>query len=126
MGSCKKFETKENTKIYGLDGISNEILNCRSPVIEPAIAAVFNKCIQGRTFPKCLKIAKTIPIFKERDERKSESYRPISLLSSMGIVFEKLLELRRIKFGEKNSIISRNYYGFRSKRSCIKAKGNCV
>ena len=47
-------------KSYGLDGISNEILKCCSPVIEPAIAAAFNKCIEERTFPKCLKIAKVI------------------------------------------------------------------
>ena len=111
----------KNKKSYGLDGISNEILKCCSPVIEPAIAAAFNKCIEERTFQKCLKIAKIIPILKKGDKRKPENYRPISLLSSKGKVFEKLLQSPRIKFCEKKSIISGDQYGFRSNRSCIDA-----
>ena len=104
-----------------MDGIINEILKCCSPVIEPAIAAAFNKCIEERTFPKCIKIAKVITICKKGDKRKPENYRPISLLSSISKVFEKLLQLRMIKFCGKNSNISGNQYGFRSKRSCIDA-----
>ena len=108
-------------KSYGLDGISNEIFKCCLPVIEPAIAAAFNKCIEERTFPKCLKIAKVIPIFKKGDKRNPENYRPISLLSSISKVFEKLLQLRMIKFCKKNCIISRNQYGIRLNRSCTDA-----
>ena len=59
----------KNKKSYCLDGTSNEILKCCLPVFEPAIAAAFNKCIEERTFPKCLKTAKVIPIFKKGDER---------------------------------------------------------
>ena len=116
---AKVLKQMKNKKNYGFDGISNEIFKCSSPVIEPAIAAAFNKCIEERTFPKCLKIAKVIPIFKRRDKRKPEIYRPISLLSSISKVFEKLLQSRMINFCEINSIISGNQYGFRSNRSCI-------
>ena len=101
-----------------MDGISNEILKCCSQAIEPA---AFNECIEKRTFPKCLKIAKVIPIFKKGDKRNPENYRPISLLSSKSKVFEKLLQSRMIKFYEKNCFISGNQYGFRSNRSCIDA-----
>ena len=111
----------KNKKSYGLDGISNEILNCCSPVIEPAIAGAFNKCIEERTFSKCLKIAKVVPIFKKGDRRNPENYRPISLLSSISKVFEKLLQSRMIKFCEKKCVISGNHYGCRSNRSCIDA-----
>ena len=61
----------KNKKGDGLDGMSNEILKCCLPVIDPAIAAAFNKCSEERTFPKCLKIAKVIPIFKKRDKKKT-------------------------------------------------------
>ena len=111
----------EIKKRHGLDGISNGILKCCSPVIEPAIAAAFHKRIEERTFPKCLKIAKVIPRFKKGDKRKSGYYRPISWLSSIGKVFEKLLQLRMIELCEKNSIISGNHYGFWSKIFCIDA-----
>ena len=118
---AKKIKPKKNKKSYGLDGISNEILNNCLSVIEPAIAAAFNKCIEERTFPKCLKNAQVIPIFKKGDKRKPENYRPISLLSSLSKVLEKLLLSRKIKFCEKNSFISGNQYRFRASRSCIDA-----
>ena len=62
---AKILKQMKDKKSYGLDGISNEILECCLPVIEPAIAAAFNKCIEERTFPNCLKIAKIIPIIKK-------------------------------------------------------------
>ena len=106
-------------KNYGLDGISNEIPKCCSPVIEPAITAAFNKCMADRTFPKFPKTAKIISMFKKRDKRKPENYQTISLLSSISKVFEKMLPSRMIKFWEKNNIISENQYGFRLKITCI-------
>ena len=63
---AKVLKQMKNKKSYGLDGISNEILKDCLPVIEPAIAAALNKCIEERTFPKCLKIAKVIPILKKK------------------------------------------------------------
>ena len=118
---AKTLKQMKNKKSYSLDGINIEILKCCSPVIEPAKAAAFSKCIEERTFPKCLKIPKVIPVFKKGDKRKPENYQPISLLSPISKVLEQLLQPRMIKFCEKNSIISGNQYGFRSKRSCIDA-----
>ena len=118
---AKILKQMKNKKSYGLDGISFQILKNCSPVIEPAIAAAFNKCIVERRFPNCLKIANVIPMFKKRDRRNPEIYRPISLLSSLSKVFEKFLQSRMIKFCEKNCITSGNQYGFRSNRSCIDA-----
>ena len=111
----------KNKEICGLDGNFIEILKCCSPVIQLAMAAALNKCIEERTFRKCLKNAQVIPIFKNGDKRKPENYRPLNLLSSISKVFEKLLQSRMIKFCDKNSIISGSQYGFRSKRSCIDA-----
>ena len=73
----------KNKKTYGLDGSSNEILKCCSPIIRPVLATAFNKCIEERTFPKWLKIAKVIPLFKKGDESKPENYLQIKLLSSI-------------------------------------------
>ena len=118
---AKILKQMKNKKSYGLDGISNEFLKFCAPVIEPAIAAALNKCIEERTFANCLKTAKVIPIFKKGDKWKPEKYQPIKLLNSISKVLEKLLQSRKIKFCEKNGIISGNQYGFRSNRSCIDA-----
>ena len=40
----------KNKKSTGYDGISNEILKCCSPIIEPYVADVFNKCSDRVSF----------------------------------------------------------------------------
>ena len=42
-------------------------------------------------FPDNLKIAKVIPLFKKGDDKILSNYRPISLLSSISKVFEKII-----------------------------------
>ena len=108
----------KNTKSYSLDGISNETLKCCSPVIEPAIAAAFNKCIER--FRNASKLQKSSQ-YSKKEIKKPENYRPITVLSSRSKVFKKLLQSCMIKFCERNSFMSGNQYGFRSKRSGIDA-----
>ena len=111
----------KNKKSCGEDGISNEILNCCSPIVDEYIAIAFNKCILEKTYPTCFEVAKVIPLHKKGDESDPAIYRPISLLSSLGKLFEKLLHKRMVKFCEKEKILTSTQYGFRSKRSCVDA-----
>ena len=53
----KIFRNLKNKKSAGHDGISNEILKCCSPIIEPYVADVFNKCLEQSIFPEPFKIA---------------------------------------------------------------------
>ena len=64
---------------YGEDGITNEIIKCCSPIVEKFIAIGFIKCIQEKTYPKCFKTAKVIPLHKKGDKTGPSNYRPISL-----------------------------------------------
>ena len=59
----------KNKKSTGYDGISNEILKCCSPIIEPYVADVFNKCPEQSIFPETLKIARVFPLFKKRRQK---------------------------------------------------------
>ena len=111
----------KNKKSHGHDGISNEILKCCSPIVEPYLANAFNRAIEESKFPSAFKIAKIIPLFKKGDRSKLENYRPISLLSSLSKVFEKLLYQRMINFCEINQLFTSAQFGFRSKKSCADA-----
>ena len=79
-----------STKSSGHDGISNEILKCCLPVIEPILAKIFNEIIELSIYPVWMKIAKIVPLYKNGDRNLPENYRPISLISSLSNVFEKL------------------------------------
>ena len=59
-----------------------------------------------------------VPVFKNVGERSTaKNYRPVSLLSVVSKVFEKLVNNRIIDHLEKCDLFSDFQYGFRSSRS---------
>ena len=62
-------------------------------------------------YPDLLKIAKVIPVFKKGDKLLVSNYRPISLLSNMNKIFEKLIFNRVYSFLEKQKSIYEHQYG---------------
>ena len=71
---------------------------------------------------EALKISKTIPIFKDKgSELDVSNYRPISLLSNINKIFEKLMFARVSDFLNKNDSIFKRQFGFRHNHSTIHA-----
>ena len=59
-----------------------------------------------------------VPVFKNVGERSTaKGYRPVSLLSVVSKVFEKLVNNRIVDHVEKCGLFSDFQYGFRSSRS---------
>ena len=81
----------------------------------------FDDCIEKQVFPECLKFAEVLPIFKKGDENLPSNYRPISLLSPLSKVFEKLLHKRMVKIFNKNNLFTPVQYGVRKKSSSAHA-----
>ena len=111
----------KNKKSSGHDGISNEILKCCSPVIEPILAKIFNEMVESSIYPDWMKLAKITPLYKKGDRNLPENYRPISLISSLSKVFEKLLLKRMMSFCAKHKVLTSSQFGFRPKMSCVQA-----
>ena len=51
----------------------------------------FNHCIDEGKFPYELKHADIIPVHKKKDKCVKENYRPVSILTNISKVYEKLL-----------------------------------
>ncbi|GBM42302.1 Putative protein in type-1 retrotransposable element R1DM, partial [Araneus ventricosus] len=79
---------------------------------------LFNTCLKLAKFPDPLKVGSII-LFHKHGKSKTEasSYRPISLLPTIGKVLEKLLTQRLNFHLEKNNRLSNLEYGFRAGRS---------
>ena len=118
---AKLIQNLKNKKSIGHDGISNEMLKCCSPIIEKYIVKAFNRCIDLKKFPNFLKVAKVVPVFKKGERDNPENYRPISLLTSISKLFEKLLYSRMVNFFNTNKLFSPMQFGFRAKHSCVHA-----
>ena len=59
------------------------------------LAELFNKCLKESCFPDCWKVSSVVPVFKNVEERsKAKNYHPVSLLSVVSKVFEKLVNNR--------------------------------
>ena len=76
-----------------------------------------NLSIETGIFPTKLKYAKIIPIFKLGNKDDPTNYRPISLLSNINKMFERLMYNRLITFIERNNVLYSSQYGFRNNHS---------
>ena len=67
--------------------------------------------------PDNLKIAEVVPIFKKGSRLKASNYRPISLLSNLNKIFEKIVFNRVYRFVEKFNCFYKKQFGFRPNHS---------
>ena len=81
------------------------------------LTTIINMSFATGIYPDQLKIAKVIPIFKKGDKLLVTNYRPISLLSNINKIFEKLVYSRLYSFLEFHNCIYELQFGFRAKHS---------
>ena len=95
------------SKASGPDFIAVVVLKNCEPDLSYIIAELFNKCLKESCFPDCWKVSSVVPVFKNVGERSTaKNYRPVSLLSVVGKVFEKLVNNRIIDHLEKCGLFS--------------------
>ena len=70
------------------NGISIRLLKLLNSTIAGPIAQLINRCIHLRCFPSILKTAKVIPLYKDGSKSDCSNYRPISLLPTIGKLYE--------------------------------------
>ena len=82
---------------------------------------LINEALQAWIFPKSLKTARVTPIFKGGESELSNNYRPISVISVISKLFEKLISKCLIKYFNKFNIINHIQFGFRPSHSTTHA-----
>ena len=109
----KVIRSIDQSKAAGYDSIPARLLVHAVDYICEPVTHIFNLSITTGIFPKDLKIARVIPIYKKGIKTSPGNYRPISILPVISKVFEKLVNARLMKFIESNHILSEHQYGFR-------------
>ena len=106
------------SKASGSDCIPVVVLKNCELELSYILAELFNKCLKESCFPDCWKVSSVVPVFKNVGKRSTaKNYRPVSLLSVISKVFEKLVNNRIVDHLEKCGLFSDFQYGFRSSRS---------
>ena len=82
------------------------------------LAELFNMCLVESCFPDCRKVPSVFPAIKNFGERcTAKNYHPVSLLSMVSKVLEKVVNNRLFAHLEKCGLYSDFQYGFRSFQS---------
>ena len=106
----RAFQSLEPSKAMGCDGISPKLLkNCALALYQP-LHHLFSLSLSQCYLPMEWRVHLIKPIFKSGDNTSVRNYRPISLLSLVSKILEKLVYNSIVDF--ITSSISINQFGF--------------
>ena len=105
----------DSSKVSGPDCISVVVLKNCDPELSYISAELFKMCLKESCFPDFWNISLVFPVFNNIGERSTaKNYHPVSLLSVVSKVLEKLVNNRIVDHLEKRGFFSDFQYGFTS------------
>lgn len=104
----------------GQDNVHNRCLKNYTELLVKHLTRLFNQILVQGHIPKTWKQANIILLLKpNKDKQSPSSYRPISLLSCLGKLLEKIIKSRLMLEVERRQLLPQHQAGFRSKKSTI-------
>ena len=100
------------------DNINNILLKQIKHSIVKPLTIIINKSFSEGKFPHAIKLADVCPLFKSKDRKEPNNYRPISLLLTLSKLLEKVMYTWVYNFLAETEQIYNSQYGFRSGHSC--------
>jgi hypothetical protein len=114
LKTIKKFQPKNSSDIQG---VSTKMIKFIGAEICIPLSHIFNLSLTTGIFPSKLKQCRVIPIFKSGNQLECDNYRPISLLSSISKVLEKIVAEKLLHHLISNDLLYQHQYGFLPKKS---------
>ena len=113
----KELNKLDPKKALGPDNVSPQLLKrCATHLAEP-LTIIFRRCLSSQHWPSQWKEARVCTIHKKKSRSEPQNYRPISLLSVVGKVFESIIAAKITKFLDSHYLLNSRQYGFRKGRS---------
>ena len=109
----RKILKLKSNKGVGPDNISPKLIKDSAEVIAPYLSYIFNLSLSKGKFPDDWKSARVCPIFKSGKRDECANYRPISILSAISKIFEKLVFEQLSRYLTTNKILTDYQSGFR-------------
>ena len=106
---------------FGPNRIPPKFVKLGAPALSNILSELINECFPMGIYPDPLKIARLTPIHKSGPTNQSNNYLPISILSILSKIIEKLTYNRLIKYLDRHSILNSNQFGFRKAHSTLHA-----
>ena len=123
LNQCDEDEVSEIISSFGTGkacgpfSLPTNLLKEFSQHFTKPLTIIINKSLQAGVFPQSLKMALVCAIHKKNEKTSCANYRPISLLSNIGKIFERIMYNRIEDFLDEHNIIYEYQFGFRKKYS---------
>jgi len=98
-------------------GTSTKMIKFIGNEIAMPLTHIFNLSLNSNKFPNCFKKCRVIPIFKSGSRMECDNYRPISLLSSISKVLEKIVAEKLLNHLLSNDLLYNFQFGFLPNRT---------
>ena len=105
------------SKASGPNSIPTSVLQLLNKNISIIFSKLFNLSFSTGTFPNILKTSSVMPIYKKGSQMLCHNFRPISLISNISKLIEKLMYSRLYNFLNTYNCLSNLQFGFRSNHS---------
>ena len=105
------------SKSCGADNITPRLLHEAGNAIVPSLTKLFNLSLHKCQVPQIWKNANITPIFKKGNRNELNNYRPVSLLSCVSKLFEKIIFKYLYNYIRDNNLLSCHQSGFQPKDS---------
>ena len=107
------------TKACGCDGISNKVIKLCAEELCNSFTNLINTSLRLGQYPSAWKLANFLPLFKKDDRHLKTNYRPVSLLSCLSKICEKVVFIHLYSFLDTIGFFYRFQSGFRPGDSTV-------
>ena len=114
MKIVKTFSSSIST---GIDELESYSVKLAAEFIAQPIHHIICLSINQCKFPDSWKLSKLLPLYKKGDKLERKNYRPVSILSPISKVLEKIVYEQIYSYFTRNALFHPNFHGYRSNRS---------
>jgi len=107
----------KNSKCASVDSLDSYSLKIAADQISKPIHHIITLALMQNKFPTAWKIAKIIPLHKKNELNLAKNYRPVSILSPLSKVLEKIMYEQIYEYFSTQNLFHPNIHGFRKNRS---------
>lgn len=104
---------------------TKDILTLKINIV-PVLVLLINEIFHHGIYPEILKIGKVIPLHKSGSTKGIDNYRPITMVSCLSKLIEKIIKKRIVTFINKDVKFDRYQYGFQENSSTLSATSDVV
>ena len=101
------------SRASGVDGVTIQVLWMTFPVVGPHLLQVVNCSLVTGQVPSMWKTASVLPKFKSGDRSEPQNYRPLSIISVLGKLCDRIVCIQLVTYLLENHVLCPQQYGFR-------------